>query len=264
MKLGYLMIPHASNTGGNKPDAGRAEMAQALGISEFYSVEPQDQTLGSCAIGAYPEHASALRTHPDYCEKPLPQIVAVNGELQSISHASDAPNLTHPAATPQQVAANASARKTSMSVSWLTTADLARHWAAHVSGSTHAGLRARPEDWHIARTIMVCDDAARAQAAVKSDDSPCRAYYSRMITPGMDIEAVLDACVLYGSLETVLDDLQDILATTGPFGTLTFVDHAWPDQGMAQQSLAALTLALAPKVPHVKASYPSALNRKLS
>jgi alkanesulfonate monooxygenase SsuD/methylene tetrahydromethanopterin reductase-like flavin-dependent oxidoreductase (luciferase family) len=148
-----------------------------------------------------------------------------------------------------QVIANANDRRGTLSVSWLNTTELAKHWAAHVSGSTHAGLRAREEDWRVARTIFICDDAARAEAIVKAEDSPCRAYYSEIAQENAahgDVDTLLDDCVLFGTLQTVLDRLTDIAAASGPFGTLTLVDHAWADTELAKQSMGSLAAATAP------------------
>lgn len=246
MKLGYLMMPPDCVDGVPTRNAGRAKMARTFGVSEFYAVAPQDHSKVIPPLSNSPEHANALRTLPELPEHRMPQVVAIDGKRQADCDTGAALNLTRPAVTPEQVAANARRRRATLSVSWLNTSDLARHWAAHVSGSTHAGFRARPEEWRIARTIMICGDVARAEAAIKSEDSPCRAYYRKVAQPGTDLDALMDDCVLYGSLDTVLDGLRDILATTGPFGTLTLVDHAWPDEALAQQSLAALTSALAP------------------
>ncbi|MEP5009980.1 hypothetical protein, partial [Roseobacter sp.] len=249
MNLGYLMIPRQCSGDAPTRDFGRLELARDLGFSEFYAVKQADQATGSYGLNATPEHADALRTLPELPGAPVPQIVSINGDRQSLGETPSPLNLARPSLTPEQVAINARARQTTLSVSWLNKTELARHWAAHVSGSTHAGLRARPESWRVARTIVVCADAARAEYAVKSEDSPCRAYYAKMAAPGADrvtVDALIDDCVLYGTLQSVLDQLQDISTASGPFGTLTLVDHAWPDSELATESLVALASAIAP------------------
>ncbi|MEP1585349.1 MAG: hypothetical protein ABJR46_09755 [Tateyamaria sp.] len=246
MKLGYLMVPRAEANGVPTRDTGRAQFARALGISEFYTVEPQDHAMAGQTLVSSPEQAEALRTCPELSEHRTPRVVAIDGKRQATFKPDIAANLTRPAVTPEHVKANARRRQATLSVSWLNTSDLAQHWSAHVSGSTHAGVRARPEDWRIARTILVCSDTARAEAAIKAKDSPCRAYYRKMAAPGTDIDALMDDCVLYGSLDTVLSGLDGIVNATSHFGTLTLVDHAWTDETLAQQSLAAISSALAP------------------
>ena len=246
MNLGYLMIPRTSTNGAPLRDTGRAEMARTLGMSEFYAIAPKDPAEDTQTCTTSPEHANALCTLPELPEHPMPKVVAIDGKRQSACETGAANNLAVPSVTPEQVTTNVLLHQATFSVSWLNKSDLARHWAAHVSGSTHAGLRARPEAWRVARTILVCNDTARAEAAVKSEDGPCRAYYRKMAEPGTDLDSLLDDCVLYGSLDTVQDRLREILDATGPFGTLTLVDHAWHDENLAQQSLVSLTSALAP------------------
>jgi len=225
------------------------EFARDLGFSEFYAAEPQVDPFAPGALKGLPEHAPMLRTLPDVPLRPTPQVVAVDGEWQLQENTESLENLASPSVTPEQVAANARARRATLSVSWLNKSDLALHWAAQVTGSTHAGVRARPDNWRIARTIMVCEDEARAEAAVMSDDSPCRSYYSKMTgldASSAEVDALIADCVLYGSLQTVLDGVHDIAATATPFGTLTLVDHVWPDADLARQSMASLASALAP------------------
>lgn len=130
-----------------------------------------------------------------------------------------------------------------MSVSWLGADALARHWAACVTGSTHAARRARPEDWRIARTVVLHPDAARAEALAKHPDSPCRAYYRAHAAIGADdaaVDAVIDGCVLYGTPAMVRERICEIVDVSVRFGTLALIDHDWPDAGVARQSMALL------------------------
>lgn len=249
MNLGYLMIPQNVGSGTSGRGIGRATLARNLGFSEFYAVEHRNRIPCSCALNALPENADFLRTMAEAPEKPALQVAALNGERQSPRDLVTEDNRACPSATLEHVSANARQRKATLSVSWMNKIELAQHWGAQVVGSTHAGVRARPDDWRIARTILVSNDPARAKAAVESQSSPCRAYYSKIAGSGAsskDVDELMKGCVLFGTLRTVLEELHDISATSAPFGTLTLVDHAWPDVELADQSLAALAASLAP------------------
>ena len=164
MKLGYLFIPPAGGQSRRPGHAAamRAPLAKALGFSEFYApLTPSEDTPGPHAT----ERQSLLHILPNPPEQLRPQLVLVDG--QSRDRGRPAPG---PVAAPVSHAAQArmhSARgRAPLSVSWSDTDMLARHWAAHVTGCTHAGRCARPQDWRVARTVIVDPDAARAEATL--------------------------------------------------------------------------------------------------
>ena len=247
MTLGYLMAPRVGTQQTPNEVKERLDFARNLGFSEFYRIsqdgpfeEPQQQEV--CL-----ERAQSLCVQPEFTTAPLLKVVTVDGKRQHSQEQADNIATAIPTETVQQVISNAHQQLPTLSVSWLDRTTLAQHWAAHVTACTHKGQRAQPENWKIARTIIACDDPARAEAAVFAAQSPCRAYYTKAArSVGLDVEAMMNACVIHGTLDRVLDELQILKETCGPFGTLTLVDHAWPDQEMAQHSIAALGSALVP------------------
>lgn len=253
MNLGYMMIPQQYTVPSQTALRGRAGLAHEHGFSEFYAAKHQQCEGAASALSESPEQSELLRILPDSPERPAPRVITIDGKRQITRGSNTRPSLAVPSQTEEQVKSNVIQGHASLSVSWLSNTQLARHWAAHVTASTHAGLRARSEDWRVARTILICEDPARAEAAVKSNESPCRTYYSNFAEVGSStaqIDALIDDCVLYGTLQSVLGSLRDITADSGPFGTLTLVDHAWPDAQLAQQSIALLASEIAPLVQH--------------
>jgi hypothetical protein len=249
MKLGYLNIPKQGFAGGSMQNTYRAHITRSLGFPEFYGDVNLDNSNCPGTFCNDPEQAAVLRVLPDLPKPAYPRIIASDELVQPLDTSCPTGRIAAPCPTTEQVMANIQKSCASLSVSWLTKENLARHWAAHVKGCTYAGKRACPTDWHVARTILICDDPARAEAAVKAKDSPCRAYYSKVAQAAPNspqVDAMMDACVLHGTLQTVLDELDDIAATSGPFGTLTLVDHEWPNEALAITSLAALANAYAP------------------
>ncbi|CUH68053.1 hypothetical protein TG4357_03364 [Thalassovita gelatinovora] len=252
MKLGYLNIPAeavaACGGRGAAPSHGRAQLARALGFSEFYTAAPYLKPGCALPPELRPEQEPFLRILPDVPARSMPRLIAQNGEIRTFAQLPTNP-LAAPVRTACDVRAQSFQGHAPLSVSWLDTDTLARHWAAHVTGCTHAARRARPDDWRVARTVIVSNDPARAEAAAKDPDSPCRAYYRSHAPAGADdasIDALIDGCVLYGTPVSVLDRLQDITEVSAAFGTLTLVDHHWPDRALARQSMTLFAGAVLP------------------
>ncbi len=239
MKLGYLSIPplYPDGRGPDGPRAGRRDhLAEALGFSEFYAASATPRALTQ---RGGPEQQELLQIVPDRPVRRLPELVSVDGA----SRQQDGPGtdlLAAPVEHVEDVRAQSFRGCAPLSVSWLDSDMLARHWAAHVTGCTHAARCARRQDWRVARTVVVDDDPARAEATAKAPGSPCRAYYRDVLAPGADdatVEALIDDCVLYGTQTMVGARLREMTEASGTFGTLTFVDHAWADAALARRSL---------------------------
>lgn len=243
MKLGYLSIPpvYPDGRGPDGPRAGncagsRDHLAEALGFSEFYAASADPRALPH---RANPERQDMLRIVPDRPVSRLPELVSVDGASRQ-EDGSATGLLAAPVEHVEDVRAQSFRGCAPLSVSWLDSDMLARHWAAHVTGCTHAARCARRQDWRVARTIVVDDDPARAEATAKAPDSPCRAYYRGTLSPHADdatVDALIDDCVLYGTQILVAARLQEMTEASGGFGTLTFVDHAWANAALARRSL---------------------------
>ncbi len=246
MKLGYLSIPPVcpQGRGPGRPDAGaRAQLAEALGFSEFYAALPE---TGARLSMDSPERQALLRIVSDSPVRKLPELISVDGVSKKESSQASGPLAALFEGVGAARAQSARGRAP-LSVSWLDFDMLARHWAAHVTGGTHAARSARRQDWRIARTVVVDDDPARAEAIAKAPDSPCRTYYRGTLSPGADdaaVESRIDDCVFYGTQTTVLARLQEMVDVLGTFGTLTLVDHAWADAARARRSLILFTDAV--------------------
>lgn len=235
MKLGYLFIPPTPglNAGpGRPPAADRSGLAAALGFSEFYA-EPDQTTFAED-----PNGAPLLRILPDRPPATGPRLAAVDGVSRRGSARKSGP-LAAPAACPESVRDHSRRGHLPLSACWADMDTLAQHWASHVTGCTHGARCARRTDWRIARTVVVDDDPARAEALVKAPDSPCRAYFTAQM-PGADaatLEARLNDCVLYGTASQVMAQLDALQAALDGFGTLALVDHAWADAARARRSM---------------------------
>ena len=145
MKLGYLFIPPAGGQSRRPGHAAamRAPLAKALGFSEFYApLTPSEDTPGPHAT----ERQSLLHILPNPPEQLRPQLVLVDGQSRDRGRPAPGP-VAAPVSQAAQARMHSAPGRAPLSVSWSDTDMLARHWAAHVTGCTHAGRCARPQDW---------------------------------------------------------------------------------------------------------------------
>ncbi len=247
MKLGYLRIPPVSGAEGpaHASQFDRSAVAASLGFSEFFAVAQNSLTPASTAR---PEHVRLLEVSPKPDHGAALRLACSEGVSRTLQSSDRHAQKIAPSSSAGEVRRNSALGQAPLSASWLPACQVAPHWTNHVIGSTHAGLRARVEDWRVARSVLICQDSHLAEATVKAHGSPCRRYFES-IAPTLseaEIEALIDATVLYGTPRQVATALHDIIAITGPFGTLCVVDHAWTDAAMARQSLALLAGAVLP------------------
>lgn len=248
MKLGYLYVPPsgslaaASDARDTGRDMGRAMLARSLGFCEFYAPTVQAPVQAPVRALPGPEAHPVLQILTGSPSAPGPQLAYADQAVRNGQTCSPPP-LTAPLASADVVYDPSRAGHLPFSVSWLGVDQLSRHWAAHVTGCTHAARKASLIDWRVARSVMINDDAALAEALVKAPDSPCRAYYASVLGSGADtaaIDALIDACVLFGDPATVSDKLARLRQEAAAFGTLVYVDHAWPDAARARASMSLL------------------------
>lgn len=235
MKLGYLSIAPdfaTRNRPDRRPASDRAALAEALGFSEFYS------ELSAPVSADDPTENPLLRILPDRPADTGPRLASVDGVPRKRCVRKPGP-MAAPADHPAALREHSMQGHMPLSACWQDADTLAQHWAAHVTGCTHGARCARRSDWRIARTVVVDDDPARAEAMVKAPDSPCRAYFAAHLPRADDatLEARLDACVLYGTAPQVMAQLGALHDALDGFGTLAFVDHAWADAARARRSM---------------------------
>lgn len=104
-----------------------------------------------------------------------------------------------------------------LSPCWQSTCKVARCWTDIVIGATHAGRRARPSHWHVARCIFVSDDAGEIAE-----------YRAKLAEPFLlrhgSTHADLNDLIMAGTAAEVTERLKRFRAQVGPFGVLHLVD----------------------------------------
>src|SRR5499433_4458923 len=125
-----------------------------------------------------------------------------------------------------------------LSANFLLSKHLKSHWENYCKGKAETGAQAKIEDWRVARAIFVHDDDKVAARYGRYDEnSPYRFYFYQMRAKmkrgkrlyvfksykdqpddEITLDYVLDHCVIYGSVNRVVDRILALREETGDFG----------------------------------------------
>ena len=128
--------------------------------------------------------------------------------------------------------------------------------------------RPRSKDWRVARTIFVADDDKTARAYGREDaNSPYRFYFEQMYgkmkrgnrlyvfkshkeQPDEEItlDFVLDNCVIYGTVDKVVDEILKMREEIGDFGELVYAGMDWVDPALGKRSMQLMAEEVMPRV----------------
>ncbi|MSO81179.1 MAG: LLM class flavin-dependent oxidoreductase [Alphaproteobacteria bacterium] len=155
-----------------------------------------------------------------------------------------------------------------LSADTLPATALAAQRQSHAKGCAAAGKPANPRDWRVARTIFVADDAATARRYGKDgSDSPYRAYHlraaARLARAGhrdgaVDADRLVDAQVIAGTPDEVVEAIAALRAQAGPFGTLVYTGVDWADPSLARRSMTLMAEQVMPRLDAALARYAAA------
>ncbi len=155
-----------------------------------------------------------------------------------------------------------------LSANFLFSKWLPSHWANYSEGKKNAGQTADPADWRIARTIFVADDEATAKRYGRDDPrSPYRYYWKQLTYKMMKAkrqvifkndpsepdsaiteDRVLDNLVIYGTVNSVVDQILKLREETGEFGELVYAGMDWVDPALAKRSMELMANEVMPRV----------------
>ena len=150
------------------------------------------------------------------------------------------------------------------------------HWPKYVEGCARGGRKADPGNWRIAKSVFVAKDAATAKAYATDPGSPYVYYYHSLLTKlkangrielfktrrdqpddEVTLESICDKLIVWGTPESVADQLLAFQDEVGEFGTLLYAGKDWKDRELARQSM----ILMAEKVlPRINAGISSKLN----
>ena len=155
-----------------------------------------------------------------------------------------------------------------LSANFLFSKWLPSHWANYAEGKKQAGQVADPADWRIARTIFVADDEATAKRYGRDDpNSPYRFYWKQLTYKMMKAkrhvifkfdqsepdsaiteDRVLDNLVIYGTVNSVVDQILKLREQVGDFGELVYAGMDWVDPHLTKRSMELMATEVMPRV----------------
>src|SRR5262245_57665548 len=148
-------------------------------------------------------------------------------------------------------------------------AAIASHWDLYCSGCREAGRVPDGANWRVVKYVLVAGSDAEARTRVFSEQSSYRYAFgylfevlkragrlaglkARPDQPDHEVtvESIIDARVVYGSPQTVAEQLIAFRQEVGPFGTvlLTGVDWAGPNEAWERESMHRLVDEVMPVV----------------
>ena len=155
-----------------------------------------------------------------------------------------------------------------LSANFLLSKWVRTHWANYVEGKTLVGGKASRSDWRVARTIFVADDDKIAKDYGRTDPaSPYAFYYSQILKklhrskrlfvmkthpeqPDAEIthDYVMDALVMHGSVNSVVDQILALREEIGDFGELVYAGMDFVDPELARRSMRLMAEEVMPRV----------------
>jgi len=130
------------------------------------------------------------------------------------------------------------------------------HWPKYAEGCARAGRPADPANWRVAKSVFVAKDAATAKAYATDPDGPYVNYYRSLFTklkkngrvglfkthrdqPDDDVtlDTVCDRLIIYGTPDSVAEQILAFQDEVGTFGTLLYAGKDWKDRELGRQSM---------------------------
>jgi alkanesulfonate monooxygenase SsuD/methylene tetrahydromethanopterin reductase-like flavin-dependent oxidoreductase (luciferase family) len=155
-----------------------------------------------------------------------------------------------------------------LSANFLLAMHLRSHWENYAKGRADAGGEAKVSDWRVARAVFVHDDDKVAARYAREDaNSPYAFYYEQMrakMKRGKRLyvfkshkdqadetithDYVMDHCVIYGSVNKVVDRILALRDEIGPFGELVYAGMDWVDPALNKRSMQLMAEQVMPRV----------------
>jgi alkanesulfonate monooxygenase SsuD/methylene tetrahydromethanopterin reductase-like flavin-dependent oxidoreductase (luciferase family) len=154
-----------------------------------------------------------------------------------------------------------------ISANFLMPAWVKSHWPRYVEGCERGGRAADTANWRVAKSVFVAKDASTAKAYATAPDGPYVFYYRSLFTKlkmsgrielfktrrdqpddEVTLEAICDKLIIYGTPESVADQLLAFQDEVGKFGTLLYAGKDWKDRELGRQSMIMMAEKVMPRV----------------
>ncbi len=143
-----------------------------------------------------------------------------------------------------------------ISANFLMPAWVKSHWSKYVEGCERGGRAANPANWRVAKSVFVADDAATAKVYATDPDGPYVNYYRSLFTKlkkngrielfkthrdqpddEVTLEMICDKLIIYGTPDSVAEQLLAFQDEVGTFGTLLYAGKDWKDRELGRKSM---------------------------
>jgi alkanesulfonate monooxygenase SsuD/methylene tetrahydromethanopterin reductase-like flavin-dependent oxidoreductase (luciferase family) len=154
-----------------------------------------------------------------------------------------------------------------ISANFLMPAWVKSHWPRYVEGCERVGRVVDPANWRVAKSVFVAKDASTAKAYATAPDGPYVFYYRSLFTKlkmsgrvelfktrrdqpddEVTLETICDKLIIYGTPESVSDQLLAFQDEVGKFGTLLYAGKDWKDRELGRQSMIMMAEKVMPRV----------------
>jgi alkanesulfonate monooxygenase SsuD/methylene tetrahydromethanopterin reductase-like flavin-dependent oxidoreductase (luciferase family) len=155
-----------------------------------------------------------------------------------------------------------------LSANFVAVGNVEAQWDAYAAARAGAGKPADPSVWRVCRNILVTESRAEARDLVADPDGTFGYYFRYLrgarhyaeggsLDPGLTgaelhellaVQEMIDACVIAGTAEEVLDRLAALVDLLGPFGHLVMVGHDWDATRRWQTSMRRLKDEVMPRL----------------
>jgi alkanesulfonate monooxygenase SsuD/methylene tetrahydromethanopterin reductase-like flavin-dependent oxidoreductase (luciferase family) len=141
------------------------------------------------------------------------------------------------------------------------------HWPKYVDGCERAGRAADHGNWRVAKSVFVARDPATAKAYATDPEGPYVYYYRSLFTKlkkngrvdlfktrrdqpddEVTLEMICDKLIIYGTPDSVADQLLAFQNEVGQFGTLLYAGKDWKDPELGRQSMILMAEKVMPLV----------------
>ena len=143
-----------------------------------------------------------------------------------------------------------------ISANFLMPAWVKSHWPKYVEGCQRGGRPADPANWRVAKSIFVANDSATAKAYATDPDGPYVGYYRSLFTKlkrngrielfktrrdqpdeEVTLEAICEKLIIYGTPDSVADQMLAFQEDVGRFGTILYAAKDWRDRELGRRSM---------------------------
>jgi alkanesulfonate monooxygenase SsuD/methylene tetrahydromethanopterin reductase-like flavin-dependent oxidoreductase (luciferase family) len=154
-----------------------------------------------------------------------------------------------------------------ISANFLMPAWVKSHWPKYVEGCERGGRAADAGNWRVAKSVFVAKDAAKAKAYATDPDGPYVNYYRSLFTKlkkngrielfktrrdqpddEVTLEMICDRLIIYGTPDSVADQLLAFQDEIGTFGTLLYAGKDWKDRELGRESMILTAEKVMPQV----------------